>query len=95
VLFFRYLVFYSPFDVVYKVGKLLPFKMVICGLKEVQRASKVYGAVNHTAKLYPNAYIIIVLIGTIKGNPLGVTQIVLPLVLWFVHGIFSMSKLDH
>ena len=68
MLFFRYLVFYSPFDVVYKVGKLLPFKMVICGLKEVQRASKVYGAVNHTAKLYPNAYIIIVLIGTIKGN---------------------------
>ena len=63
----RYLVFYSPFDLVYKVARLLPFKMVICGFKEVQRASKIYAAVNHTAKLYPNAYLIIVAIGTIKG----------------------------
>ncbi|XP_060563963.1 trimeric intracellular cation channel type 1B.1-like [Ruditapes philippinarum] len=62
-----YLVFYSPFDVVYKLARLLPFKMVICGFKEVQRASKIYAAVNHTAKLYPNAYLIIVLVGTIKG----------------------------
>ncbi|XP_045159180.1 trimeric intracellular cation channel type 1B.1-like [Mercenaria mercenaria] len=62
-----YLVFYSPFDLVYKLARLLPFKMVICGFKEVQRASKIYAAVNHTAKLYPNAYLIIVLIGTIKG----------------------------
>ncbi|XP_052775623.1 trimeric intracellular cation channel type 1B.1-like [Mya arenaria] len=63
-----YLVFYSPFDMVYKLAKLLPFKMVICALKEVQRASKVHTAVNHTAKIYPNAYLIIVLIGTIKGS---------------------------
>lgn len=62
-----YMIFYSPFDVVYKLARLLPFKMVLCGLKEVQRAHKVYHAVSHTAKLYPNAYLIIVIIGTVKG----------------------------
>jgi len=69
-----YLVFYSPFDLVYKVAKLLPFKMVICGLKEVQRAHKVYHAVSHTAKIYPNAYLIILVIGTIKGAGSGLMK---------------------
>ncbi|CAC5410944.1 TMEM38 [Mytilus coruscus] len=50
-----YLVNYSPFDIVYKVAKFLPFKLVICGLKEVQRAHKVYHAVVHTMKIYPSA----------------------------------------
>ncbi|KAH3848887.1 trimeric intracellular cation channel type 1B.1-like [Dreissena polymorpha] len=63
-----YAVFYSPFDIVYKLAKLLPFKLAISTLKEVQRANKVYSAVNHTAKLYPNAYLIIVVIGTVKGS---------------------------
>ena len=68
---FRYIVNYSPFDVVYKLAKLLPFKLALCMLKEVQRAHKVYHGVLHTAKIYPNAYFIIVLIGTIKGNLWG------------------------
>ena len=65
---FRYLIFYSPFDLVYKIIKLLPCKMVVSGFKEVQRAHKVYHAVNHTAKLYPNSYLVIILIGTVKGK---------------------------
>ena len=64
----RYLIFYSPFDLVYKVIKLLPCKMVVSGFKEVQRAHKVYHAVNHTAKLYPQSYLVIILIGTVKGR---------------------------
>ncbi len=36
-----YLVFYSPFDLVYKLSKLLPIKIALCILKEVQRAYKV------------------------------------------------------
>ena len=64
----RYLVFYSPFDLAYKISRLLPFKMVLAGFKEVQRAHKVYHAVSHTAKLYPNSYLVIVIIGTVKGK---------------------------
>ena len=52
----------------YKISRLLPFKMVLSGFKEVQRAHKVYHAVSHTAKLYPNSYLVIVVIGTVKGK---------------------------
>lgn len=63
-----YLIFYSPFDVVYKICKFLPVKLVIAALKEVIRCKKVHDGVAHAAKIYPNAYLIMVIIGTIKGN---------------------------
>ncbi|XP_067677956.1 trimeric intracellular cation channel type 1B.1-like [Haliotis asinina] len=69
-----YLIFYSPFDIVYKIVKFLPFKIVLAMLKETQRAHKVYHGVIHTAKLYPNAYVIIVMIGTIKGAGSGMMK---------------------
>ncbi|XP_041358596.1 trimeric intracellular cation channel type 1B.1-like [Gigantopelta aegis] len=62
-----YLVFYSPFDIVYKLAKKLPFKATLSVLKEVQRAHKVYHGVLQTAKIYPSSYFIIVTIGTLKG----------------------------
>lgn len=69
-----YVVNYSPFDLVYKLCKLLPFKLVLCMLKEVQRAHKVYHGVVHTAKIYPSAYFVIIVIGTIKGNGSGIMR---------------------
>lgn len=70
--------FYSPFDIVYKMVKFLPCKLAIAGLKEVQRAHKVYHGVVYTAKIYPNSVLIILFIGTIKGkiviNSLDVTK---------------------
>lgn len=69
-----YLVFYSPFDLVYKISRLLPFKMVLSGFKEVQRSHKVYHAVSHTAKLYPNSYLVIIIIGTVKGAGSGMMR---------------------
>lgn len=32
------------------------------------RCKKVYDGVTHAAKLYPNAYLIMILIGTLKGT---------------------------
>lgn len=52
-----------PFDVGYKVAKFLPVKVVAAAMKEIYRAKKVYDGVTHAAKLYPNAYIIMVIIG--------------------------------
>ncbi|XP_047514109.1 trimeric intracellular cation channel type 1B.1 [Pieris napi] len=71
-----YLVFYTPFDVGYKVAKFLPVKVTAAAMKEIYRAKKVYDGVSHAAKLYPNAYIIMVVIGTIKGNGAGFTKLV-------------------
>lgn len=63
MVFFRYLVFYTPFDVGYKVAKFLPVKVVASAMKEIYRAKKVYDGVSHAAKLYPNAYVIMIIVG--------------------------------
>ncbi|KAI8420237.1 hypothetical protein MSG28_008778 [Choristoneura fumiferana] len=61
-----YIVFYTPFDVGYKVAKFLPVKVVASAMKEIYRAKKVYDGVSHAGKLYPNAYLIMIIIGTPK-----------------------------
>ena len=63
-----YCMFYSPFDITYKVAKFLPVKVVLASMKEVYRAKKVYDGVSHAWKLFPNAWIILVITGVIKGN---------------------------
>lgn len=70
-----YLVFYTPFDIGYKVGKFLPIKLVASAMKEIYRAKKIYDGVSHAAKLYPNAWIIMIIIGTLKGNGAGFTKL--------------------
>lgn len=70
-----YIVFYTPFDIGYKVAKFLPVKIVFAAMKEVYRCKKVYDGVTHAAKLYPNAYVIMILIGTLKGNGAGFTKL--------------------
>lgn len=44
-------------------------------MKEVYRCKKVYDGVTHAAKLYPNAYLIMIIIGTLKGNGAGFTRL--------------------
>lgn len=68
--------FYSPFDIFYKIIKFLPIKIVLCGLKEVQRTRKIFDGVNHAQHLVPNAYIIIVIIGAIKGSGSGFLSVI-------------------
>ncbi|XP_065364891.1 trimeric intracellular cation channel type 1B.1 [Calliphora vicina] len=70
-----YMVFYTPFDIGYKVAKFLPIKVVASAMKEIYRAKKVYDGVSHAAKLYPNAWIIMIIIGTLKGNGAGFTKL--------------------
>ena len=70
-----YIVFYTPFDIGYKVGKFLPVKIIASAMKEVYRAKKIHDGVVHAAKLYPNAFIIMIIIGTIKGNGAGFTKL--------------------
>ncbi|XP_032519793.2 trimeric intracellular cation channel type 1B.1 [Danaus plexippus] len=71
-----YIVFYTPFEIGYKVAKFLPVKITAAAMKEIYRAKKVYDGVSHAAKLYPNAYIIMIIVGTLKGNGAGFTKLV-------------------
>ncbi|XP_076643851.1 trimeric intracellular cation channel type 1B.1 [Halictus rubicundus] len=70
-----YVIFYTPFDIGYKVAKFLPVKIVCATLKEIYRCKKVYDGVTHAGKLYPDAYLIMVIIGTLKGNGAGFTKL--------------------
>ncbi|KAL3995235.1 TRIC channel family protein [Acanthocheilonema viteae] len=69
-----YFVFYSPFDIVYKISKLLPVKIVLSVLKEVRRTSKVAHGVSHASKLYPSSYLVHILVGTAKGAGSGIVR---------------------
>jgi len=71
-----YAMFYSPFDIVYKVSKFLPIKIVIGAMKEVYRCKKVYDGVSHAAKLFPNAWLILFITGLVKGNGGGFIKII-------------------
>ena len=71
-----YLVFFSPLDLFYKFVKLLPVKMALCLCKEIQRARKVQDGVQHAIHLYPSSYVIIVLVGALKGAGSGFLSVI-------------------
>jgi hypothetical protein len=73
-LFCRYLVFYSPFDIVYKLTKRTPFKVALVTLKEIHRTHKIYDGVHSTAKAHPGAWIVIVVCGSLKGAAAGIMR---------------------
>lgn len=63
-----YAIFYMPADFVYKICKFLPVKIIIAFMKEIIRCKKINDGVTHAAAIYPNSYLIMVIIGTVKGN---------------------------
>ncbi|XP_055296144.1 trimeric intracellular cation channel type 1B.1 [Sitodiplosis mosellana] len=71
-----YIVFYTPLDIGYQVAKFLPVKVIACAMKEIYRCKKIHDGVSHAAKLYPNAYVIMIIIGTLKGNGAGFTKLI-------------------
>jgi len=60
---------YSPFDITYKLCKFLPFKVIIYSMKEIQRASKVLHGVHFAMNIYPTEWVIICVVGVLKGTP--------------------------
>lgn len=70
-----YLIFYSPADVIYKMCKFMPCKIVLATMKEVIRCKKVHDGVLHASKIYPNGYVIMIAIGTVKGNIMMMIEI--------------------
>ncbi|CAL4074028.1 unnamed protein product [Meganyctiphanes norvegica] len=63
-----YLTFYCPFDLMVNISKVFPVKVVMSVMKEVYRTKKVAGGVALGAKVFPGNYLIMIIIGTIKGN---------------------------
>ncbi|XP_015782535.1 trimeric intracellular cation channel type 1B.1 [Tetranychus urticae] len=63
-----YLIFYSPFDCIYKVTKFMPCKVILASMKEIVRCKKIHDGVSHASKIYPDGYLIMTIVGTAKGN---------------------------
>ncbi|CAH8624205.1 unnamed protein product [Schistosoma guineensis] len=62
-----YLINYFPFDLLYRLCKILPIRLLVCSLKEVQRAKKIFIGVHHGLHLFPNSPVMCVLLGLLKG----------------------------
>ncbi|CAH8628633.1 unnamed protein product [Schistosoma margrebowiei] len=62
-----YLINYFPFDLLYRLCKILPVRLLVCSLKEVQRAKKIFIGVHHGLHLFPNSPVMCVLLGLLKG----------------------------
>lgn len=59
-------------------------------MKEIYRCKKVYDGVTHASKLYPNAYLIMIIIGTMKGNGAGFTRLVERL----IRGVWTPTAME-
>lgn len=62
-----YLVFYSPFDLIARLIRFIPIRIILGIAKEIQRTRKIFDGVHSTLTLYPDGYLIVILIGAIKG----------------------------
>ncbi|CAF5120783.1 unnamed protein product [Rotaria magnacalcarata] len=62
-----YFVFYFPFDFINYLLRFLPIRLVIGIGKEIRRTKTIYDGVRLTLSLYPDSYIIVILIGAIRG----------------------------
>ncbi|KAL1449200.1 hypothetical protein WDU94_000419 [Cyamophila willieti] len=85
-----YVVFYTPFDIGYKACKFLPVKILFSGMKEIYRCKKIHDGVTHAAKLYPSAYIIMIIIGTLKGNGAGFIKLLERL----IRGVWTPTAME-
>ena len=63
-----YLVFYSPLDLVARLLRFVPIRMVVGVAKEIQRTKKVFDGVHSTLAIYPDGYVVVVMIAAIKGK---------------------------
>ncbi len=63
-----YVMYYLPFDVGFKVCRFLPVKVACAAMMEVYRAKKVLDGVSHAGKMFPNAYVVMIIIGAVKGS---------------------------
>ena len=64
-------VFFSPGDLVYSISKNKMVYIPTCVIKEIYRAKKIVGGMEDARKLFPENVMIILMIGTLKGNGSG------------------------
>lgn len=68
----------------------MPLKILIYCMNEIYNCKAIYQGILHSSKIFPDSYIIMALIGIVKGNGPGFTRLLERL----VRGSWSMSVLE-
>ncbi|XP_071847337.1 trimeric intracellular cation channel type 1B.1-like [Apostichopus japonicus] len=63
-----YLMFYSPWDVCYRLISTKLGKLLVYPIKEFSRAKKVASGVAQAAVVYPQGFAVMIIIGAVKGT---------------------------
>ena len=58
---------YSPFDVVYKLCKFAPVRLLARAVDQLHVAHHIHHGVNYALKHYTGAYVIALIVGVAKG----------------------------
>jgi len=58
---------YSPFDIVYKLCKFSPVRLLARALDQVHVAHHIHHGVNYALKHHSAAYVVAVVVGVAKG----------------------------
>lgn len=61
---------------VFRLATWFPVKLGLSVLKEVQRTHKIAAGVKHAVRIYPESYLVQILVGVAKGAGSGVVKIV-------------------
>jgi len=85
----RYAINYSPFDVVYKLCKFAPLRLMARAMDQLHVTHHIHHGVNYALKHYTAAYLIAVIVGIAKGNHSALkTLSSLPVCCWFFWCVF-------
>ncbi|XP_033636462.1 trimeric intracellular cation channel type 1B.2-like [Asterias rubens] len=63
-----YLIFYCPGDIFFTIVSSFPAQLVFIPLKEVLRMRKIAAGVAQAAIVYPSSFLVMLIIGTVKGT---------------------------
>lgn len=63
-----YMVNFSPYDVVYRLCSILPIRVGICLLKEIQRTFKIHVGILSASQKYEKAFLVWIVVGMMRGS---------------------------
>ncbi|KJH40521.1 hypothetical protein DICVIV_13522 [Dictyocaulus viviparus] len=75
-----YSVFYSPLDLIHNLVCFKPVKVLVNIAAEIQRVHKISSGLLYATKLYPESYMVQLLVGVARGAGSGIVKIVEQLV---------------
>lgn len=71
-----YLIFYSPFDIAFRLCNFLPIKLSLYCIDEIHNCKLIYHGITHSARIFEESYFVMAIVGVVKGNGPAFTRMV-------------------